>query len=503
MRTDASGKTRISTNKLIGSAICFFLVFVIAVSMVASSGNADPTDVAPGEQSLVTSIVNASVIVFREGLEAVLIFAAITASFLGARQGYRRPVVLGVVSAFVATVLTWFAMTTVISSLPMSEDLLLLLTGGIAVIVLLLVMNWFFHKVYWTDHIKELNSKKRNLVSASETGEQVKFWGFVALGFTAVYREGFEVVLFLQNLNIVAGGSAVFFGVLLGLGGTAIVGLLTFYLHHKLPYKRMLVLTGVLLGLVLVVMIGGTARTLQSLGWIPTTPLPIAFPDWWARWFELVPTYETVAIQLLAGAFVVGSYYAAEWWSKEKRRRAVAAYEPEPVAVSQHVPAFAPAPGAAPAASPAQTPGLPIAAFVPASAALPVRQHMSADRVFAATIALPELAWRSPSLAGSPAAVRGVERAHGTAPQATQTEMSQTLCGHEATTLCGCDASQPVAAAQIAAANSAAAVVRPSTFAPAFTPKPLFADREGSLEASRLGRTTPALGERVRFTTTD
>ena len=78
MLTDAHGKTRISTNKLIAWALGFAIVFIIAVSMVASSGEADPTAVDPGAQSKVTSIVNASVIVFREGLEAVLIFAAIT-----------------------------------------------------------------------------------------------------------------------------------------------------------------------------------------------------------------------------------------------------------------------------------------------------------------------------------------------------------------------------------------------------------------------------------------
>ncbi|MBC7461884.1 MAG: FTR1 family protein, partial [Thermoleophilia bacterium] len=328
MLTDAHGKTRISTNKLIAWALGFAIIFIIAVSMVASSGEADPTAVDPGAQSKVTSVVNASVIVFREGLEAVLIFAAITASFLGTRQGYRKPVVLGVAAAFAATVLTWFLMTTVVQSLPLSDDVLLALTGIIAVVVLLLVMNWFFHKIYWTEHIKELNTKKRDLVTSSEGGEKIKYWGFVALGFTAVYREGFEVVLFLQNLNLVAGGGAVFMGSLLGLIGTAIVGFLTFFLHHKLPYKKMLVLTGVLLGIVLVVMIGGSARTLQTLGVIGTTPLPFSTPDWWARWFEVVPTYETIGIQLLAALFVVGSYYGAEWWSKEERRRARVAMAP-------------------------------------------------------------------------------------------------------------------------------------------------------------------------------
>src|SRR5205085_10791509 len=82
--------------------------------------------------------------------------------------------------------------------------------------------------------------------------------GLVALGFTSVYREGFEVVLFLQNLELKAGSSTVLEGVALGLAGTAVVGVLTFWLHHKLPYRKMLVLSGVLVGVVLVVMTGGT-----------------------------------------------------------------------------------------------------------------------------------------------------------------------------------------------------------------------------------------------------
>lgn len=429
MKTDAAGRTRISTNRLIAWAIAFGVVFVIAISMVASSSNADPTDVAAGSQSLVTSITNASVIVFREGLEAVLIFAAITASFLGARRHYRKPVTMGVAAAFAATVVTWFIMTALVGSLPVSEDVLLAITGIGAVVILLLVMNWFFHKIYWTDHIKELNTKKRDLVDASETGESIKFWGFFALGFTAVYREGFEVVLFLQNLNIVAGTAAVMWGVLIGLAGTTVVGFLTFFLHHKLPYKRMLVLTGVLLGIVLVVMVGGSARTLQSLGVLSTTPLPVSTPDWWARWFEIVPTWETVGIQLLAAAFVVGSYYGAEWWSKEKRRRARMQAQ--------------------------------------AAAPVPAREPVSAEAVLATTAALPQLARTAPSVAGSPAAVRSVARV------ASATDVPRTICGLPAMTLCGSDATRPVAARTLESTSPIAPPV-PAPVAHALVPRPLF-----------------------------
>ena len=477
MRTDVDGKSRISTNRLIAFSIGFAVLLIVAISMVASSGNPDPTDVAPGEQSLVTSITNASVIVFREGLEAVLIFAAITASFLGSRQQYRRPVATGVAAAFGATVLTWFVMTTLLGALPLSEDALLAITGIAAVVILLLVMNWFFHKVYWTDHIKELNSRKRELVDASETGESIKYWGFFALGFTAVYREGFEVVLFLQNLNIVAGSTAVLWGVLIGLAGTTAIGFLTFYAHHKLPYKRMLVLTGVLLGIVLVVMIGGSARTLQALGIISTTPLPFDLPDWWARWFEVVPTYETVTIQILAAAFVVGSYYAAEWWSKEKRRRAKHAAAVHSIADS--TPATAPASPQNQAVHPAVAIPRPFAGA----------NHISADRVLSATASLPELAWRAPNVAGSPAAVRAVERAHA------REALPRTLCDHEATTLCGSDATAPIAAVSMKAAELATLPVRPTLAAPALTPRPLFVDQ--SPPANLADRALPLLGHRV------
>ena len=120
-------------------------------------------------------------------------------------------------------------------------------------------------------------------------------------------------MLFLQSLQLRAGTPAVLEGVAFGLAGTAIVGTLTFWLHHKLPYKKMLVLTGVLLGVVLVVMTGGTAATFQDLGWLPMHELPVTFPAWLGAWFEIYPTYETIACQLVAAVFVIGSYFLADY----------------------------------------------------------------------------------------------------------------------------------------------------------------------------------------------
>ena len=88
--------------------------------------------------------------------------------------------------------------------------------------------------------------------------------------------------------------------------------MLTFALQRKLPYKKMLIATGVLLAFVLVVMVGQTARTMQGTGWLPITPAPIDVPYWAGLWFGVFPTWETLLAQVGALVFVVGSYFLAQ-----------------------------------------------------------------------------------------------------------------------------------------------------------------------------------------------
>src|SRR5213595_3486169 len=88
-------------------AVVSVLVYLMAT---ASTGPTDPTEVGGGRAGTesATVVANSAIIVFREGLEAVLIFAAVTASFLGANKARRRPVVAGAGVAFLAAVGTWF-----------------------------------------------------------------------------------------------------------------------------------------------------------------------------------------------------------------------------------------------------------------------------------------------------------------------------------------------------------------------------------------------------------
>jgi len=279
--------------------------------------------------SALTTITNSALIVFREGLEAILILAAITASMLGPRAPLRRPIYRGALLAIPASMLMFVLALLLLDSLAQYGEKLEAVVGVVAIGVLLLVMNWFFHRVYWTEWIKGHRERGKALTGAAiATGAgAATVAGLYTLGFTSVFREGFETVLFLQALQLSSGTGVVLAGVTLGLVLTGIVGAITFALERKLPYKKMLIFTGVLISLVLVVLVGNTARTMQGVGWLSIHPIDVELPLWMGTWLGIYPTVETLVAQLLAFVFVIGSYFAAEWMRKRELRRAIAAHE--------------------------------------------------------------------------------------------------------------------------------------------------------------------------------
>ena len=254
----------------------FLVIGLLIWQALASAGNPNP--LAPGSGSL-AQILDIGVLVFREGLECILVLSAITASMVKSEESYRRPIAAGAGVAFLATLVTWFVAVGIVDDLTKSINALYIqaATGLLAIFVLLVVMNWFFHKVYWTGWISLHNKRKHALIKGAaeeNTSRRQLLWGMALLGFTSFYREGVEVVLFLQSYRLKLGGEPVFDGVLLGLLFTGIVAALTFVAHQKLPYKKMLVLTGIMLGAVLLVMVGEQAQEMQLAHWLPTTQIP-------------------------------------------------------------------------------------------------------------------------------------------------------------------------------------------------------------------------------------
>ncbi len=303
---------------IVAAAAC--VVAVIAWQGVTTHGAPDPTQ---PNTSPTVAFLDIGVLVFREGLECILVLAAITASMTGKKRAYRRPVAVGAGIAFVATLITWLIAVRIVNSLSDNIPALDLqaATGLLAVIVLLVIMNWFFHKIYWGGWIRAHNRRRKTLLAEATTDEISRsrlWWGLILLGFTSLYREGFEVVLFLQSYHLRLGGGVVLKGALLGLVLTGMVAVLTFVLQQRLPYRKMLITTGVLLGVVLLVMVGEQAQEMQLAHWIPTTEISSLknyMPPWMGLWFAVFPTTETLIAQFIAAVLVVGSYYAARHFS--------------------------------------------------------------------------------------------------------------------------------------------------------------------------------------------
>src|SRR3954463_15491044 len=177
-------------------------------------------------------------ILFREGVEAVLLIAILLGSLAaGSAANYKRPLALGVGAALVATAVLFVLATLVIDVAPLSRELLEAVTALIAVVVLIGVSFWLVSRL---EHKRRMEFMRARVASAMAAGTTAAFAG---LGFTAVFREGFETVLFYQALALFAQG-LILWG-LLGAGAAAValgaVGYAILGLGRRLPLKPMLV----------------------------------------------------------------------------------------------------------------------------------------------------------------------------------------------------------------------------------------------------------------------
>jgi FTR1 family protein len=237
---------------------------------------------------------NAFAILLREGLEAVLLVAALLAYLAAAdpTKKYRRQIYIGVLAGCVATLGTWFIARLVVPIGGASRELVEGITGLIAVAVLLYVSNWLFQKTYihdWKDYLK------RHVGAAITNGSA---FAMASLAFAAIYREGFETVLFYQALVFDSGTTAVLAGFLPGLALILLIGFGIIKLGVKLPLKKMFSVTNAILLYLAFVLLGKCFYNLQEAGIF--APHPIRWiPDYAAlrQVLGLYPLVETTAAQ--------------------------------------------------------------------------------------------------------------------------------------------------------------------------------------------------------------
>jgi high-affinity iron transporter len=151
---------------------------------------------------------------------------------------------------------------------------------------------------------------------------------FAGLGFTAVYREGFETVLFYQTLTLFAAGLTLW--VVLGAVAAAValagVGYAIFGLGRKLPLKPLLIGGVSILLLLSVAFAGNAVRALQEVDIVNATPIEggwARLPIFLAEVTGIHPTKEGIAVQAaLLALYVLGAIYMFAWRPLRDRRTA-------------------------------------------------------------------------------------------------------------------------------------------------------------------------------------
>lgn len=266
------------------------------------------------------AVISTVLIVAREGLEAVVILAALLAGLRGPENaGIRRRIGLGAWLALGASAALFAVSRTLLQGLSRYGETLEAVISVIAVIILLMVTNWVFHKYYWTGW----NARLRDLSKAAQKQAATRWenLALVGVGFMTIFREGFETTLFMQSLVLEAGMKPVLTG--LAIGGMLIgaLGFAVFYVGAKLPYRKMLVVTGILVVFVLFTFLGSTVRIFQTIGWLPVHPIPgLELPAWMGVWLGLYPTWEGLLIPFATFAYVGGMWLWVKFTSRLAQR---------------------------------------------------------------------------------------------------------------------------------------------------------------------------------------
>ena len=258
------------------------------------------------------SFLNSFAIMVREGLEAILIIAAIIA-FLNA-TGSRKSIKYihyGWIAAIGAGILTWFLAKTVISISGAQREIIEGITALTAAAVLFYVSYWLITKIEvkkWKEYIqgKVENAVSRNSVIA-----------LASVSFFAVYREAFETVLFYQALWYQAENShsAVIWGIVAGAAVLVVLFYVIFKLALRIPIKYFFTITSIFLYFLAFILLGKGIKELQEAGVINTTPVEFL------PYIDAIGFYPTLETSVPQAILVLAFIFATFWLGYVRRER--------------------------------------------------------------------------------------------------------------------------------------------------------------------------------------
>ena len=262
-------------------------------------------------------------IIFREGLESVLILGAILTYLEASRNTRLKPYVYyGIAAGVAATGVTWVVASYVIEISGANRELIEAIAALSATAVLFYVSFWILNKI---EHKKWMEFVKAKVWQATTTGSSMVF---VMLAFFTIYREGFETVLFYQAMF----GFAKYLETFVGLGFVlGMASLLAIYfvmrrLGRRLPLRVLFGLTMGIGAYLSIVFLGNAVRELQVLDIVPYTSMLGTVPRLdinLATMTGIYPTLETVVAQLvLLSVYLSASTYVLIMRPRKARRLA-------------------------------------------------------------------------------------------------------------------------------------------------------------------------------------
>jgi high-affinity iron transporter len=253
---------------------------------------------------------SAFVILLREGLEAILVLAAIFALLIKAGRRDAMPYVhAGWIAALALGGMTWLVASYVIVIGGATREVTEGITALVAAAILLYVGFWMHRKAYADRWHSFLHGQLRDALSART------MWALALVSFLAVYREAFETVLFYQALWIQAAPAyvPVLGGLLTAAVALIVLGWLILRGSIRLPLGLFFGATSVLLALLAVIFVGKGVAALQEAGSLPVDPVNVpAIPA-----LGLYPNLQGLALQallilLIGGVFAYTHYTASE-----------------------------------------------------------------------------------------------------------------------------------------------------------------------------------------------
>ena len=249
--------------------------------------------------------IQSFILLVREGLEAILIVGALLTFLVKTGAGHRRrDIHIGVGAALAASLLTAVLIETIFHLSPASQETLEGFTMIVATLVLFYVSYWLLSKmevVKWTHFVK---SRVQDAVSSGS------MFALASAAFLAVYREGFETILFYKALFSSGGEGAVgpvVSGMIAGALVLVAVYIAIYRFGARIPLRPFFAVTSAFLYAMAFIFAGKGIAELQAGSVVGTTYVPGA-PN--IPMFGIFPTAETLIAQ---GALVVLAAMALVW----------------------------------------------------------------------------------------------------------------------------------------------------------------------------------------------